>query len=208
MIKLKKPLVIVANGDFPVHPKPINILNKAKSILACDGATDTLINNGYTPSAIIGDIDSISRQNKKTYNNKLIIEKDQHQNDLRKAINYAIKQNINNISIIGSSGKREDHTIGNIFSLFEYIKTNIKIYTDTGFFTCIHKPSKIKSFKGQQVSIFSQNYDTIITSNNLKYNFNKRNISNIFEGTLNESISDEFELKFSNGALLIFQVYK
>ena len=208
MIKLKKPLVIVANGDFPVHPKPINILNKAKFILACDGATDTLINNGYTPSAIIGDIDSISRQNKKTYNNKLIIEKDQHQNDLRKAINYAIKQNINNISIIGSSGKREDHTIGNIFSLFEYIKTNIKIYTDTGFFTCIYKPSKIKSFKGQQVSIFSQNYDTIITSNNLKYNFNKRNISNIFEGTLNESISDEFELKFSNGALLIFQVYK
>ena len=59
MNKLKNPLVIVSNGDFPTHSIPLEILKEAKSILACDGAADKLANNGYTPNIIIGDLDSI-----------------------------------------------------------------------------------------------------------------------------------------------------
>ena len=207
MNKLKNPLVIVANGVFPTHPKPISILNEANFILACDGAADTLINNGYIPDSIIGDLDSISDINKKKYKNKIILKKEQSENDLRKAINYAINNNINNISIIASSGKREDHTIGNIFSLFNYNDINIRIYTDTGFFRCIHKNSTIDSFKGQQISIFPEKPNIRITSNNLKYNFNKNTISSIYKGTLNESKGDTFQLNISHGSLLIFQTY-
>ena len=61
---LKNPLVIVANGDFPSHPIPLEILNKAISILACDGAADTLLENNYTPNLILGDLDSLSKENK------------------------------------------------------------------------------------------------------------------------------------------------
>ena len=42
MNKLKNPLLIVANGEFPSHTTPLKILNNANSILACDGAADTL----------------------------------------------------------------------------------------------------------------------------------------------------------------------
>ena len=43
MNKLKNPLVIVANGEFPTHSIPLRILNEATSMLACDGAANTLI---------------------------------------------------------------------------------------------------------------------------------------------------------------------
>ena len=64
MNKLKNPLVIVANGEFPTHPFPLDKLDKAVSILACDGAADTLINYDIVPDIIIGDIDSLSNENK------------------------------------------------------------------------------------------------------------------------------------------------
>jgi len=207
MNKLKNPLVIVANGEFPTHPIPLQILNKATSILACDGAANTLVKKGYIPDIIIGDLDSLSDENKTKYNNRIILEENQSDNDLRKAINYSIKNNINTISVLGASGKREDHMIGNIFSLLDYKDINIKIYTDTGIFSCIHKDQNIESFKGQQVSIFTLDTTIKITSNNLKYNFNNNAISNIYIATLNESISDFFKLKISHGSLLIFQSY-
>ena len=208
MNKLKNPLVIIANGEFPNHKIPLDILKKATSILACDGAADTLIKKGYTPDVILGDLDSLSDENTIKYMDHIVEAPDQSQNDLRKALNYAKKNNITDITIIGASGKREDHTLGNIFSILDYKDSNIKLYTDTGVFTCIHKNQKIESFKGQQVSIFTADNTIKITSNNLKYNFNETVISTIYLGTLNESTSGEFELLISHGSLLVFQTYK
>ena len=207
MNTLKNPLLIVANGEFPKHITSLKILKEAKSILACDGAADKLINNGYTPNIIIGDLDSISNKTKIKFSERLIETNNQSENDLRKAINYAVKHSITDISIIGASGKREDHMIGNIFSLLNYKDVNIKLFTDTGVFTCIHADQKIESHKGQQVSIFSLDSTIKITSNNLKFNFNKKPINTLFSGTLNESEGDFFELKISHGNLIIFQTY-
>ena len=208
MNKLKNPLVIVANGTFPTHNTPIEKIKKAASILACDGATDSLIENGYTPNLIIGDLDSISEDKKKQFKDIIIEDNNQTSNDLRKAIDYAKKNNINNISILGATGKREDHTIGNIFSLLDYKDLNIKLYTNTGIFSCIHGSQNIESFKGQQVSIFAPDTSIKITSKYLKYNFNNNSISSLFCGTLNKSIGSNFSLKLSHGNILIFQSYR
>ena len=208
MNKLKNPLVIVANGDFPTHLIPLNILNNASSIIACDGATDILLSKNYKPDLIVGDFDSISKVSKKKYSERLIYIKDQSENDLRKAINYAIKYNIDDITIIGASGQREDHTIGNIFSILNYKKIKIKLLTDYGIFSCIHKSKKIKSFKGQSISFFTSDNSITISSNHLKYNFNDNNINNLYLGSLNECLYDYFDIKISHGNLLIFQSYK
>ena len=207
MNTLKNPLLIVANGEFPTNEIAIKQIKECNSIMACDGATNTLINRGYKPDIIIGDLDSISSENKVYHSDKIIEVKDQNQNDLRKAIDYAIIRKIKDIRIIGATGKREDHTIGNIFCLSKYHAVNIKIFTNTGFFTTINSNKKIKSFKGQQISIFSLDDTIKIESKNLKYNFNKKTLNDLFSGTLNESLYDFFELKISHGELLIFQTY-
>ena len=90
----------------------------------------------------------------------------------------------------------------------KYNNINIKIYSDTGMFSCISDDNRIKSFKGQNISIFSSDKSIKIESKGLKYNFNKNNINSLFYGTLNESIKEYFDINISHGSVIIFQTYK
>ena len=82
MIKINKPLVIVANGEFPKNPIGLNLLKKAKFIICCDGAADKLVKKGYSPNLIIGDFDSISDLISKQYKDISLKVLDQSKNDL------------------------------------------------------------------------------------------------------------------------------
>ena len=204
-IKFTNSVTIVANGAFPKSGIPKNILDKSKTIIACDGAANTLDENNYRIDAIIGDLDSIRSDIKDKYDDIIYQYPDQSENDLRKAIEFLISNNIKEASIIGATGKREDHTIGNIFSLSKFCsKINLKIFTETGCFICINKDTEFKSFKGQQVSLFTLNDRTKISTKGLKYNFNKNTISTIFYGTLNESVCETFHVEINNECAIIF----
>ncbi|MAW74469.1 MAG: thiamine diphosphokinase [Candidatus Marinimicrobia bacterium] len=204
-IKFTNSVTIVANGAFPKSGIPKDILDKSKTIIACDGAANTLDENNYRIDAIIGDLDSIRPDIKDKYDDIIYQYPDQSENDLRKAIEFLISNNVKEASIIGATGKREDHTIGNIFSLSKFCsKINLKIFTETGCFICINKDTEFKSFKGQQVSLFTLNDKTKITTKGLKYNFNKNAISTIFYGTLNESVCEKFHVKINNECAIIF----
>jgi thiamine pyrophosphokinase len=207
MKELKNPLIIVANGEFPKHSIPLNKLKEARTIIACDGASDMLLNKDYSFDLVIGDLDSISKKTLKLFKNKIIKVTDQSNNDLRKAIEYAKSQGIKSISIIGATGKREDHSIGNIFSLLNYENLNLKIYTDTGVFSIIDKYKKITSYKGQQVSLFTYDRTIKVKSGYLKYNFKDDIISSLYYGTLNESCDDFFTINISHGKIILFQAY-
>ena len=201
-------LLIVANGRFPSHYIPLNILKKSKFIIACDGAVNQLNQRGYTPDLIIGDMDSISDEFKKKYKRKLIYRSNQNDNDLRKAINYCQINKLYNINIIGATGNREDHTLGNIFSINNLnFNFNIKLFTDSGCFTNINKPTLIHSFSKQQVSLFSENKNIKIKTYGLKYNYNNNTISSLFYGTLNESVHNKFFINITNNSLLILLKY-
>ena len=64
-----------------------------------------------------------------------------------------------------------------------------------------------QSFKGQQVSLFSANPEIKITSTNLKYNLNSAKINNLYCGSLNECICEDFTLSVSHGEILVYQVF-
>ena len=207
MNNINKPVLIVANGEFPSHSIPINILNKSKFIIACDGATNKLYDLGFEPNLIIGDLDSINRTVVKKFKQKIIYIKNQEENDLRKALQFCKSNNLLNINIIGATGKREDHTIGNIFSLNSFKDLNIKLFTNFGCFVNINKPTIFKSFKNQQISIFTENKNLKIDTFGLKYNFKSSPISCLYSGTLNECIGSEFFIKITNGELMVYLKY-
>lgn len=51
--------VVVANGRFPQTALPLHLLHQASVVIACDGAVEALDKAGITPTAIVGDLDSI-----------------------------------------------------------------------------------------------------------------------------------------------------
>ena len=43
--------IILAAGDFPSHPLPLHLLQKAQNLVVCDGAVSGLIELGIEPTA-------------------------------------------------------------------------------------------------------------------------------------------------------------
>ena len=151
----KKNIAVVINGEFPTNAKIIDKIESAEIIIAIDGATNSLIDCGITPTVSIGDFDSI----KPSYKDKvsqIIHAEDQNKTDLEKTLDWCIDNNYLSLSIFGISGKSEDHFLGNFFAINEYCDTiDCVIYTDYSIITpCVGK-TIFDSFKGEIVSVIS-----------------------------------------------------
>ena len=197
--------VIVAGGEFPTAKQPLQVLKDAPFVVCCDGAADRYIATGHVPDAIVGDGDSISADNREKFAHLLHIISEQESNDQTKAVRHLMERGMRRIAIVGATGKREDHTIGNISLLIEYARTgcDVRSFTDHGVFIPCNGTTTHKCRKGQQVSIFS------ITARDLSaegllypiYDFN-----NWWQGTLNECTGEEFTIN-ANGEYLLFMNY-
>ncbi len=203
---MKNNTIIIANGEFPKKKYSLGILHNADYLICCDGALSNIINIGKVPNVIIGDLDSISESDKKKYQDIIIQNSNQDTNDLTKAVNHCIENNISDITILGATGKREDHTLGNISLLLEYSKSvNVKIISDYGTFTPYSESVIINSFIGQQISVFSFTQGLEITSEGLKYPLNKTTLQSLWMGTLNEATKNNISLNFSSGDIIVYQ---
>ena len=201
--------VILANGAFPEHEIPLDMLRRAELIVCCDGAVENLTAFGLEPGVIAGDLDSLSPELKEKYKEKLFHDPDQETNDLTKAVKWCINNGRTELMILGATGLREDHTLGNISLLAEYCTiANVKMVTDYGVIGVFTKAAIIESFPGQQVSIISLDPLTAVTSSGLRYPLNSLVLTNWWKGTLNEASGNEFTLDFSGGPLIVFRSFK
>jgi len=200
-----KKTIILADGSFPVHDIPLQYLREAERIICCDGSSDQLIKAGFVPEAIVGDLDSVSPEIKEKFSGKLFPDPDQETNDLTKAVRWCTERNYKDLVILGATGKREDHTIGNISLLIEYAReAEVMMVTDTGILRPFLKSCEIRSFRGQQISVFSINPETEITASGLRYPLIRKKLRNWWEATLNEATGEKIELEFEGGALIVF----
>ena len=149
--------VILANGDYPSASTPLQILKEAPYVVCCDGGANEYIAQGHLPNVIIGDGDSLSEENRIKYASIIHRNPDQETNDQTKAIQFLFAQGKKRIAIVGATGKREDHTIGNISLLMEYMRMgiNVRMYTDYGVFIPCRDTSVLECRVGQQMSIFN-----------------------------------------------------
>ena len=199
--------IILVNGSFPTNAIPLKILQNAEYIVCCDGAADKLLQ--YTdkiPDAIVGDCDSLSVENRARFADRIHCISEQETNDLTKAVHFCVKNGKKEIIILGATGKREDHTLGNISLLAEYIDIegiNISMATDYGIFTAIKKTTTFESYKTQQISVFDIGR-TPTTFHNLKYPVENRILENWWQGTLNEALADNFTIE-TRGKMIVFR---
>ncbi len=211
MISLKKkyPTVILADGRFPSQKIPLGILDTAQRIIACDASVESLINYGMEPTAIVGDLDSISQDLKYGFSDRLFQDTDQEHNDLTKSVHWCLERDMRDIAILGATGKREDHSIGNISLLADYtLHLDAVMITDWGFFTVIRESAEFESFPDQQVSIFALDNTQQITTENLHYPLNNAYLKSWWMGTLNESMTDQFRIILKNSTpVLVYCVF-
>ncbi|MBO6191043.1 MAG: thiamine diphosphokinase [Prevotella sp.] len=190
--------VIVANGQFPTHAIPLAILHDAKHIVACDGA----IHHIPQAEAVIGDGDSVPE----AFRSKLIRIEEQDDNDLTKATRYCVENGWKRIAYLGCTGKREDHTLGNISLLMRYYRdmgVDGTMFTDYGFFTPAHGNRTFPSMKGQQISLWNFGSHQLASTG---LHWDAYNFQEWWQGTLNEALGEEFAIT-ADGYYMVYQTY-
>ena len=198
--------VVLANGQFPSHPLSLSILNSCKYLVCCDGAIDNLSLTDKKPDAIVGDCDSLSTENQLRYADIIHRISEQETNDLTKAVNFCVNQGRKRITILGATGKREDHTIANISLLCEYMEyTDVEMITDYGVFTAIGETTAFESYPKQQVSLFCID-QTPLTTHNLAYAVKDRIFTNWWQASLNESTDNKFIIEVK-GRTIVYRAF-
>ena len=212
----RKHIVILAAGDFPTHEVPLRVLREADFVVCCDSAYGEIMRDedlGIKNYVVIGDGDSLTENDKEKLGDRWIHVAEQDYNDLHKAMDYATSRFSpldSRFSLIGATGKRDDHTLGNISYLVtfaeEHPDAEIEMLTDYGRFEAITDTATLPAVPGQQVSIFAFDNTLKIESAGLKYPTGQVRFDTLWKATLNEALSDAFTLTLSHpaGVLLFF----
>lgn len=179
--------VILANGAFPKKGTAAwRLLAEAKRVVCCDGAADGYRRHfGKWPAAIVGDFDSLRLSSRGVgLSTEVVRFADQNTNDLEKAIVFCAMRGWKRPVIVGATGKREDHTLGNVFRALDY---GCEIVTDEGRFVPVCGRASFKVEKGTAVSIFAPNPKTRMTSKGLEWPLDDVKFKNLYCATLNRA---------------------
>ncbi|MGB5896494.1 MAG: thiamine diphosphokinase [Ignavibacteriaceae bacterium] len=205
-----KKCIILANGK-PPRKSVITFFQKNgfDSLLCADGGADSAIRLGLTPDFIIGDLDSISKETIKKFKNtsQILQYKRQNDTDVEKCLKFAIKNKYNEALLIGVTGNRLDHTICNLGIVLKFFtKINLSLLAENSYLKPYTGEVRLKTQKGEIISLYGFDKKTKITSKGLKYPL--KNISLPFgekESTSNVSTSNSVQLKIRNGIIFIIR---
>ncbi len=214
--------VIVSGGmiqeDFALNfLKKIQEERKGKKLvlMAADRGLDFFRKNGITPDIADGDFDSLSIEGKKYLENlknteiiRLQPEKDD--TDTQSTLNLAIARGAGNILILGATGGRIDHLIGNLglLTLGKLKGVSVAI-ADAQNYICLVKSGTILSKAGQfgkYVSFFSAGEAVEgLTLKGFKYPLNNFCLTTADSGLTvsNEIRDDTAQITYDRGSLMM-----
>ncbi len=205
-------IAILANGAAPRHPIPRQILAEASLLVCCDGALATARALGREPDFVVGDGDSISPADRESLGERFVHVAEQDTNDLDKAFRFVCSHTTQppaslRIAILGATGLREDHSLGNIFRLVDFTATvpDTTIYTDTGIFEAVRGERTFAVRPRDAVSVFAPIPGTMVSSDGLQWPLDGVSLANLWTGTLNRTTGDSFTLRTDGRPVLVYR---
>ncbi len=211
-------VVIICDGKFPRTEYPRYLIRCADFIICCDGAlrkfiraSKAIFGEERLPHLVIGDMDTLPSSLQKKYADIIIKESEQEHNDQTKAVRWALNnlRDIDSIHILGATGGRADHTIGNISLLMEYTRmfnlgeTSLEMVSDEGTFFPINDTVEFECGIGRGVSIFTPDNTLRIKSEGLEYPTDDVVFDNWWKATLNVAAQDTVKLILSHRSMAV-----
>ena len=187
---------------------PCATLRAAPQIVCCDGAVEKLLAASLEPAAVVGDLDSLPPALRARFSDRLHQDANQDDNDLAKAFRFCLARGWRDLTILGATGLREDHTLGNLGWLIDFSEqARVVLLTDSGCFTVVRDAATLPTFPGQQVSFFTCEAQTTLHGLGLRYPLNGLRPTRWWQATLNEAMADAIELTVQGGPALVYQTY-
>lgn len=216
-------VVIIGDGRFPKTEYPRYLIRNADFIICCDGALSKFIRNSESifgerrlPDIVVGDMDSLSPALKKKHSDIIVKIDEQEHNDQTKAFRWAMEnlQGISQIYILGATGEREDHTIGNMSLLMEYARTydlektgiNVEMVSDHATIFAVMDTFEMECGEGRRISIFTPDNSLRIRSTGLEWPTDDVVFDNWWKATLNRASQDTVRLEFSHRSIALIMM--
>ncbi len=204
---LKPPVIVLANGRFPTHHRPLEALQSAGTLLCCDGAANNLLAFARSPDLVLGDLDSISPPARAAFASSLIELPSQQSGDLEKALQWARQSGAEAVTIIGASGGRADHALGNLLLMWHDFGLELTALTDSGSFQVVRGVGELPSFPGQPVALFPDATTVKMTTRGLAWELTAESLPGLHRGVSNHSQANKIFLEVEGGVVLVFQGY-
>lgn len=189
-------------------------------IICADGGAKHAVKLGLIPNAVIGDMDSITPLVRKKLEKNPDIKWIEHPaekdaTDSQLAIDYAVTQGCNSVTLIGFTGGRTDHFLSTLFYLASLRLQHVEILSDSEIMYIVRNIFVLKGLPAQSgrvdqlfslIPLFGDVKDITLTG--VKYGLKNetlklgstRGVSNVMiGGTTKITYSD------SNPLLVIFQ---
>lgn len=194
---------IIKNGGFEV-------------IIAADSGMDFLYRNHLTPDIIVGDFDSVDSNALDYFKERTRVEfcqlnQEKDDTDTEFAIRDAISRGMTEITILGGTGSRLDHVLGNINLLGIGIENDVSIelVDRHNRIRMVNRSTRMekKTQYGSYVSLIPYTEKvTNVTLTGFKYNLSEFTMGGFNSlGISNEIVDDIAEISFENGILLIVE---
>lgn len=213
-------VVIICDGAFPKTEYPRYLIRTADFIICCDGALQKFLRNSEgifgeerLPDLVIGDMDTLPSSYRKKYADIIVTVDEQDHNDQTKAFRWVMENldGVEEILILGATGKREDHTIGNISLLMEYARTfdleqkdiHVEMVSDNSTIFAVTDTTDIECGEGRSVSVFSPDNSLRIKSDGLKWPLDEVVFDNWWKATLNRATKDTVHLELSHKSIVL-----
>ena len=125
-------VLLLANGTPPSATLIHKRVADCSCLIVVDGAAETAISLGLEPHIVCGDFDSLPEHARTRLSTAEWIQlEDQDMADLEKAVLLAIERGAAEITVLGATGGRMDHTLVNCSMLLHYSrKLSIKLEDD------------------------------------------------------------------------------
>ena len=204
-------IIIFANGELPDSDKIREFLRPDDFIICADGGTHHALGLNLTPNLVIGDMDSIQKDQwqelQKTGVAVEIFPRDKNETDLELAITRAIELEPREIVIVAALGGRLDQMLGNIALLTSLQVAPFDVRLDDGveeMFICRNQV-QVHGRNGDIVSLIPWgNPVNGVQTQKLKWPLNNETLHpDKTRGISNEMLSDTATIQISSGKLIV-----
>jgi len=152
-----KKVIIVSGGKKPSLSLYNSVNDSSCKVIAVDSGAEFFRENGMIPHVLLGDFDSITEETLNYFKNKTEViryEAEKDFTDTEAALEEALKEKPEEIILLGCTGNRLDHFIGNLSLLEKALSKGVKAYImdNNNKIFMMDKPGIIKKDFGDYIS--------------------------------------------------------
>jgi thiamine pyrophosphokinase len=202
---------IVCNGEIHDYEHASNLISESALVIAANGGLRHLARMDILPNVVVGDMDSDETRLQEGNDavERIVSPEARYKTDAELAVDLAFERGCASVTLLGASGGRLDHTLGNICLAAKYPG---RVALVEGHATLVAVDSsercRIKGEEGSIVSLIPFPFAERIATSGLAYPLAKEDLSLGTRGISNALTQQEGCVCVSGGLLLVYVAYQ